>query len=128
MGGKSSKDGSWRQTSSVRSTASSSSSNTWGGLYQYPFDQESQTYAPQQSYTQQYSAPAQDYGSQNYGVGAEDFDLRRRLDRRYSRIADNFNSLEQVLILSPSLGKDMVVYFLHLITLPLETVVCCMGW
>ena len=111
MGGKSSKDGSWRQTSSVRST-DSSSSNTWGGLYQYPFDQESQNYAPQQSYTQQYSAPAQDYGSQNYGVGAEDFDLRRRLDRRYSRIADNFNSLEQVLILSPSLGKDMVVYFL----------------
>ncbi|KAK4603486.1 hypothetical protein RGQ29_012132 [Quercus rubra] len=95
MGGKSSKDGSWRQTSSVRST-DSSSSNTWGGLYQYPFDQESQNYAPQQSYTQQYSAPAQDYGSQNYGVGAEDFDLRRRLDRRYSRIADNFNSLEQV--------------------------------
>ncbi|XP_075635824.1 E3 ubiquitin-protein ligase RGLG2-like isoform X2 [Castanea sativa] len=46
---------------------------------------------------QQYYAPAQDYGSQNYGVGAEDFDHRRRLDRRYSRIADNFNSLEQVI-------------------------------
>lgn len=111
MGCKSSKAGSWRQTSSIRST--SSSSNTWGGLYQSPFDQESQNYVPpQQSYTQQYYAPAQDYGSQNYGVGAEDFDHRRRLDRRYSRIADNFNSLEQVLILSPSLGKDMVVYFL----------------
>ncbi|KAL4602554.1 hypothetical protein ACB092_10G060700 [Castanea dentata] len=44
---------------------------------------------------QQYYAPAQDYKSQNYGVGAKDFDHRRRLDRRYSRIADNFNSLEQ---------------------------------
>ncbi|KAL4642612.1 hypothetical protein ACB092_02G032300 [Castanea dentata] len=85
MGGKSSKAGSWRQTSSIRSTASSS--NTWGGLYQSLFDQESQNY---------YYAPAQDYGSQNYGVGAEDFDRRRRLDRRYSRIADNFNSLKQV--------------------------------
>lgn len=111
MGGRSSKDGSWGRTSSIRST-DSSSSNTWGGLYQSPFDQESQTYAPpQHSYTQQYHAPAQDYGSQNYGVGAEDFDLGRRLDRRYSRIADKFNSLEQVLMLSPSLGKDMVVYF-----------------
>ncbi|XP_075649084.1 E3 ubiquitin-protein ligase RGLG2-like [Castanea sativa] len=95
MGGKSSKDGSLSQTSSIRSTGSSS--NAWGGLYQSPFDQESQNYAPpQQSYTQEYYAPAQDYGSQNYGVGAENFDHIRRLDRRYSRIADNFKSLEQV--------------------------------
>ncbi|KAL4599880.1 hypothetical protein ACB092_11G159300 [Castanea dentata] len=93
--GKSSKAGSWRQTSSIHSTASSS--NTWGGLYQSPFDQESQNYVPpQQSYTQQYYALAQDYGSQNYGVSAKDFDHRRRLDMRYSRIADNFNSLKQV--------------------------------
>ncbi|XP_075634083.1 E3 ubiquitin-protein ligase RGLG2-like isoform X2 [Castanea sativa] len=69
----------------------------WIILYQSPFDQESQNFVPpQQSYTQQYYAPAQDYGSQNYGVGAEDFDHRRRLNRRYSRIANNFNSLEQV--------------------------------
>ncbi|KAF3974813.1 hypothetical protein CMV_001887 [Castanea mollissima] len=62
-----------------------------------PFDQESQNFVPpQQSYTQQYYAPAQDYGSQNYGVGAKDFDHRRRLNKRYSRIANNFNSLEQV--------------------------------
>ncbi|KAM3691321.1 hypothetical protein ACJW31_08G006700 [Castanea mollissima] len=95
MGGKSLKAGSWRQTSSIHSTTSSS--NKCGGLYQSLFDQESQNYVPpQQPYMQQYHAPAQDYGSQNYGVGAEDFDHRRRLDRRYSRIADNFNSLEQV--------------------------------
>uniref|UniRef100_A0A2N9H043 VWFA domain-containing protein n=1 Tax=Fagus sylvatica TaxID=28930 RepID=A0A2N9H043_FAGSY len=96
MGGRSSKEGSWRQASSIRSTSSSSS--TWVGEYQLPYGQESQSYAPpQQSYSSQLSyPPSQDYVPQDYGGGAEAFDHRKTLDRRYSRIADNYNSLEQV--------------------------------
>ena len=113
MGGRSSKEGSWRQASSIRSTSSSSS--TWGGEYQPPYGQESQTYAPpQQSHSSQLSyPPSQDYVPQYYGGGAEAFDHRKTLDRRYSRIADNYNSLEQVL--SQSLGKHIVDRLLHFI-------------
>ncbi|GFY83099.1 RING domain ligase2 [Actinidia rufa] len=73
MGGKFSREGSWRQSSSVQSASSS-----WS-QYEYPqstHTQESQIYAPQVAY------PA--------------YPPQRNLDRRYSRIADDFNSLEGV--------------------------------
>ncbi|XP_057982996.1 E3 ubiquitin-protein ligase RGLG2-like [Malania oleifera] len=89
MGGKSSRDESWRQTSR------SSSSSSWDH-YGYPqpqstYPQESQNYVTQQSYVPQqpYYAPSQSFGGQSS-------EPQRRLDRRYSRIADNYNSLEQV--------------------------------
>ncbi|GMP30208.1 hypothetical protein CsSME_00004974 [Camellia sinensis var. sinensis] len=90
MGGRNSRDGSWRQSSPVRPSSSST------GPYEYnqpSYPQESQSYAPQMAYPayppQQYHAPPQNYGGRPQ-------EPQRKLDRRYSRIADNYNSLEQV--------------------------------
>ncbi|KAL7232671.1 hypothetical protein ACSBR2_010643 [Camellia fascicularis] len=101
MGGKNSREGSWRQSSSIRSTSSSrdqyegSASSPWG-QYEYPqasYPQESQSYAPQTAYPayppQQYYSPPQNYGTRPH-------EPQRKLDRRYSRIADNYNTLEEV--------------------------------
>lgn len=82
MGAKSSKE-----ASPYRSTSSSS----WGagGYSQSSYGHETPSYVPQQSYpSQQYYTSSQEcYGNVDNG---------RRLDRRYSRIADNYNSLEEV--------------------------------
>ncbi|KAL7190308.1 hypothetical protein ACSBR2_022564 [Camellia fascicularis] len=90
MGGRNSRDGSWHQSSPVRPSSSST------GPYEYnqpSYPQESQSYAPQMAYPayppQQYYAPPQNYGGRPQ-------EPQRKLDRRYSRIADNYNSLEQV--------------------------------
>lgn len=56
-----------------------------------PYGQESQSYVPQQSY----SSP-QYYPPENYHGGAAPADNGRKFDRRYSRIADNYQSLEEV--------------------------------
>ncbi|CAI9112827.1 OLC1v1013320C1 [Oldenlandia corymbosa var. corymbosa] len=78
MGGKSSKN-----PSSGRYSSYSSSSNSWNdyGNQQYPYAQPSQTYAPPPVY-------------QNYDVPPPE--ARKRLERKYSRIEDDYNSLEQV--------------------------------
>jgi E3 ubiquitin-protein ligase RGLG len=92
MGGRSSKEASWRQTSFPRSNSSSPSG------YQPPYGQESFNYAPQPSYSSPQDYPSsQEYVSQDYG-GGQAPDNRAKLERRYSRIADNYNSLEQVQI------------------------------
>uniref|UniRef100_A0A9I9DPE0 RING-type domain-containing protein n=1 Tax=Cucumis melo TaxID=3656 RepID=A0A9I9DPE0_CUCME len=82
MGAKSSKE-----ASPYRSTSSSS----WGGggYAQSSYGHETPSYVPQQSYpSQQYYTSSQEcYGNVDNG---------RRLDRKYSRIADNYNSLEEV--------------------------------
>ncbi|XWS30423.1 hypothetical protein CRYUN_Cryun24cG0116500 [Craigia yunnanensis] len=94
MGGSSSKEGSRRLNSSYRSNSSSWDSRH--GYPQYSYGQESQSYAPQHSYASpqyyqpsqqepQYSAPSQDHSSD-----------KRTLNRSYSRISDNYNSLDQV--------------------------------
>ncbi|XP_057464602.1 E3 ubiquitin-protein ligase RGLG2-like [Actinidia eriantha] len=73
MGGKFSREGSWRQSSSV-----GSASYSWS-QYEHPQSthaQESQSYAPQAAY------PA--------------YPPQRNLDRRFKRIADDYNSLEEV--------------------------------
>lgn len=89
MGGRSSKEGSWRQNSTIRSSSSS-----WGGYSQSPYDQDIQSYSAQQSFSspQYVYPPQQDYDVGHAAPGG------RRLDRRYSKIADNYNSLEQVKI------------------------------
>lgn len=90
MGGRSSKEGSWRQTSSFRSNSSSFSG------YQPPYGQENSNFAPQQSYSSpQYYPSSQEYVSQDDG-GGQVADNRVKLERKYSRIADHYNSLEQV--------------------------------
>ncbi|XP_062010234.1 E3 ubiquitin-protein ligase RGLG2-like [Rosa rugosa] len=117
MGGRSSKeDGSLRQNS----YGSRSSSSSWSGYppVQSPYV-ESQGYAPQQSYPpSQYSypPPRQDDGQEtqayhppqqpsypssssqysNPPQQPPDYGGQRKLDRRYSRIADSYNSLEEV--------------------------------
>ncbi|XP_061343018.1 E3 ubiquitin-protein ligase RGLG2-like [Gastrolobium bilobum] len=101
MGGRSSKEeDNWRQNSSVQ--RSSSSASSWSA---YPdprsgYGQGGYTYEPQQpSYpTQPYYAPP----PQNYGYEPHARDRvahrpdERRLDRKYSRIADNYNSIDEV--------------------------------
>ncbi|KAG7016218.1 E3 ubiquitin-protein ligase RGLG2, partial [Cucurbita argyrosperma subsp. argyrosperma] len=88
MGAKSSKE-----ASTYRSTSSSSwgggGGGGGGGYSQSSYGHETPSYAPQQSYSSQqhYTSPQECYGNVDNG---------RRLDRRYSRIADNYNTLEEV--------------------------------
>ncbi|KAF3444544.1 hypothetical protein FNV43_RR14236 [Rhamnella rubrinervis] len=88
MGGRSSKVDSWRRNSSFRS-----SSSPWGSGYPpSPYVEDGQSYSAQQSFASpQYSYPppqVYDGGHANDGTG--------RLKRKYSRIAENYNSFEQV--------------------------------
>ncbi|KAK7266825.1 hypothetical protein RIF29_19482 [Crotalaria pallida] len=106
MGGSSSKENnSWRQNSSVQ--RSSSSASAWN---QYPDTQSDHgqggyAYERQQSYPaqpQQYynDAPPPrptDYGYEPYASGrVTHLNDRKKLERKYSRIADNYNSIDEV--------------------------------
>lgn len=94
MGGGGSKEGKWGQSSSsFRST--SSSRNQYDNQYSQPY------YPPQQPYyapENQYYPPQQP--QQGYptasSYGGVTNEPKKRLDRRYSRIADDYSSLEQV--------------------------------
>lgn len=103
MGARLSREGSWRSTSSVRSN-----SNSW----ESPNDFFQTSYGTQESYSYNY-APQQSFGSQQHmhNPSSQDHSTertqqysatqnhggdRRQLDRRYSRIADNYKSLDQV--------------------------------
>ncbi|KAK7364835.1 hypothetical protein VNO80_13579 [Phaseolus coccineus] len=105
MGGNNSKeDNNWRQNSSVRSRPSASS---WGA---YPdphsgYGQGGYAYEPQQpSYPTQQNYYAPPPPQQNYGYEPQPHDSGRvashrnekRLDRKYSRIEDNYNSIDEV--------------------------------
>ncbi|XP_020237409.1 E3 ubiquitin-protein ligase RGLG2 isoform X2 [Cajanus cajan] len=104
MGGSNSKEDNWRQNSSGRSAPSSSS---WSA---YPdphagYGQGGYAYEPQQPYpTQQHYYSAPPPPPQNYGYEPQPHDSGRvaghrnekRLDRKYSRIADNYNSIDEV--------------------------------
>ncbi|KAK6256390.1 hypothetical protein SCA6_017695 [Theobroma cacao] len=110
MGSSSSREGSWRQNSSIRSNSPSWSSHqgypqsSYGHESQGYAPRESQGYAPQYSYASpQYYPPTQDpqyhppTQDPHYYPPTQDHDRdKRTLDRRYSRIADNYNSLDQV--------------------------------
>ncbi|XP_028772442.1 E3 ubiquitin-protein ligase RGLG2-like [Neltuma alba] len=93
MGGKSSKEEGWERGSSYRSTSSSS----WSSYPQSSYD-GSQPYEPQQSYSTQqyYIPPPQNYGHEPYATGRVAGDNRNKFERMYSRIADNYNSVEEV--------------------------------
>lgn len=85
MGGKSSKHRSSRRNSSSRSN-----SQQWSH-YGYP----------ESPYTQSRSTPQYEYAppTPSYG-GTQAPETRKRLERKYSRIDDNYNSLDQVLLQS----------------------------
>ncbi|BFG16286.1 hypothetical protein CerSpe_025600 [Prunus speciosa] len=89
MGGKSSKDSSPRPFSLSGSTASSSSS--WD---QYGYPQPSRP--PQNPYCtpQHHYAPSPSFNRVSQTVTVPN--PRRRLDRKYSKIADNYRSLDEV--------------------------------
>lgn len=107
MGGKSSKEGSYRADSSTRW------SSAWAGYQedqptysessnaQPSYGQESQSYPPppqesyqiaQPYYAPEYTAPA----APRPAAPAAPWPQERKIDRRYSRIADSYNSLEEV--------------------------------
>ncbi|CDP16621.1 unnamed protein product [Coffea canephora] len=108
MGASNSRDNNGRQ---------SSSSSSWDQYNQYPpsvgYSQDSYPQSYQQdsySYPSRPTVPAygppppqqqqqhhyQGTSAQSYGYGGQAPAAERKLDRRYSRIADNYNSLEEV--------------------------------
>ncbi|MBA0799676.1 hypothetical protein Gohar_010178 [Gossypium harknessii] len=92
MGGSSSKDVNWRQNSSYRTSSASWDSHTGNPQY----GQESPSYISQySSASPQYYPPSQPE-PQYYPPPQNRGSDKRTLDRRYSRIADNYNSLDQV--------------------------------
>ncbi|XP_022990089.1 E3 ubiquitin-protein ligase RGLG2-like [Cucurbita maxima] len=105
MGAKSS-----REASFYRSTSSSSpSSSSWdrGGYSHSSYGHETPSHMPQQSYSQSSYGhetpsymPQPTYPSQQYYKFPQEaygnVDNGRRLDRRYSMIADDYHSLEEV--------------------------------
>ncbi|KAF4373281.1 hypothetical protein CsatB_021392 [Cannabis sativa] len=104
MGGKSSKEDSSYRTRSLGSRASSSS---WNEYPESTYEQGIPNYASQQYYAPQHQ-PQQSYAPPESFVQPEYYASPpppppqaapsgvRRLDRRYSRIADNYNSLDEV--------------------------------
>lgn len=109
MGGKSSKEENWERGSgsSFRSTSSSYPQSAYdrGQNYEPQQSFSSQQYyiPPPQNYGQQppppsygQQPPPHNYGHESYATGRSTGDNRNKLERRYSRIADNYNSLDQV--------------------------------
>lgn len=103
MGGRSSREGSFRQNSSSRSSSSS-----WSyPQVQSPYAEESQSYPPPQ---QAYPAPAQPYypPSQDYGGAPA---TRPTVGRKYSIISDSYQSLEEVRLLRSIFCKLSFFWF-----------------
>lgn len=87
MGNKSSKGFSRRRSSSFASTAAS-----YQGYPQSPYPQQNQYYPTQPYYTPQHhfaSPPTNNHSSPAPRT-------EKKLERKYSRIADNYHTLEQV--------------------------------
>ncbi|KAJ6351536.1 hypothetical protein OIU78_007454 [Salix suchowensis] len=112
MGGKSSKGSRRRDYSSYGSAASSSSWNHYeyppASPYPYPPPSPQQsTYSTQQHH----HAPAASNPSYSYESQMPPQQPHKRLDRKYSRIADNYQTLDQ------ELGRDgCYMLVLHLQT------------
>lgn len=112
MGGSSSRDDSWRRSNSSSwgypqagypqssfAEDSYSQSSYPQDSYNYPSRPTVPAYGPPQQTVPAYGPPQQSStSSQRYGGGGHSRPelAQRRLDRRYSRIADNYNSLEEV--------------------------------
>ncbi|KAK6153107.1 hypothetical protein DH2020_012746 [Rehmannia glutinosa] len=108
MGNKSSTPrdgGSWRQSSTARSSSSAGWQHDYG---QSSYSQYAQNYPVQQPYPAGYPppnyVPPQDYDTPSQPPAPVQHNVppsqmhapQKKLDRRYSRIADNYNSLEEV--------------------------------
>ncbi|KAJ0629422.1 putative transcription factor C2H2 family [Helianthus annuus] len=101
MGGKSSKEGSYRHSSSFQSGSSSFTGSQYGSSPQqsYSYPPPPHYAAPVQeaypAYPQHYAAPFPSTVPAPAPAPAPSRP-QKKLDRRYSRIADNYSSLEQV--------------------------------
>ncbi|KAL2500116.1 E3 ubiquitin-protein ligase RGLG2 [Abeliophyllum distichum] len=89
-----SKGESGRPSSSFQS--SSSSPLQHGNPPQSSYSQYAQNYPVQHPYPAGHPPPNQSYAPQNYGAPSQSHVPQKKFDRRYSRIADNYNSLEEV--------------------------------
>ncbi|KAI5443329.1 E3 ubiquitin-protein ligase RGLG2 [Lathyrus oleraceus] len=105
MGGQSSKEEDLRQDSSLRSSSSASASS-WNsypdphsgygqGGYPYTYDSQQPSYQPY--YDTRPPPPPQNYDHEPRTSGrVPRQDDKRKLERKYSRIADNYNSIDEV--------------------------------
>ncbi|XP_059445885.1 E3 ubiquitin-protein ligase RGLG5-like [Corylus avellana] len=92
MGAKSSKGSGRRELRSYDSGGSSG----WN-QYGYPHPQQPPYYTPQHQHAPPPPSSSFNYGSQSsFNYGSETPQPQRKLDRKYSRIADNYRSLDQV--------------------------------
>lgn len=105
MGGQSSKEENLRQDSSLRSSSSASSWNSYPdphlgygqGGYPYTYESQQPSYPTHPYYDAQPPPPPQNYGYEPQTSGrVPRHDDRRKLERKYSRIADNYNSIDEV--------------------------------
>ncbi|CAI8594818.1 unnamed protein product [Vicia faba] len=104
MGGQSSKEENLRQDSSLRSSSSASASS-WNsypdphlgygrGGYPYSYDAQQPSYQPY--YDTRPPPPPQNYDHEPHTSGrVPRQDDKRKLERKYSRIADNYNSIDE---------------------------------
>ncbi|KAJ1391535.1 Zinc finger, RING-type [Sesbania bispinosa] len=102
MGGQSSKeDNNLRQNSYARSSSSASSWSAYPdphsgyGQGGYTYEQQQPSYPTQHYYAP--PPPPQNYGYEPHASGrVARHDDNRKLERKYSRIADNYNSIDEV--------------------------------
>lgn len=94
MGAKSSKGSGRREVGSYDSGGPS----TWNQYgYPQPSYPQHPYYTPQHQHAPPPSSSSFNYGSQaSFNYGSEPPPPQRKLDRKYSRIADNYRSLDQV--------------------------------
>ncbi|KAK7271877.1 hypothetical protein RJT34_28130 [Clitoria ternatea] len=102
MGGNNSKeDSNWRQNSSVRASSSASAYpdpySGYGAQGGYSYEPQQQPYPTQQYYAP--PPPSQNYGYEpqpHASVRVVSHNHERKLDRKYSRITDNYSSIDEV--------------------------------
>ncbi|XP_050377813.1 E3 ubiquitin-protein ligase RGLG2-like [Argentina anserina] len=104
MGGITSKSSSSRQSSFSSRSSSWNHQNYEQAPYAQPYAPTSHDSGQQQHYAQPYAPTSHDSGqqqhyappTQSYGGGAWGSESKKKLERKYSKIDDNYNSLDQV--------------------------------
>ena len=112
MGSSSSKGNSFR-------SASSSSWSNREDYQNYPSQQPYPSYAPPQQPYQGYPPPPQ---YQSREAPPQDYGHRRTLERRYSRIADDYRSLDEVILRVASVNFRCKCSVVVLWVFPLDSV------
>lgn len=130
MGSKNSKGSGRREFTSYGSASSSTYNQQYGYPPQTPYHQPSSySYTPQH----QHGPPptSSSYGSQasyNYGSEIPVAQPHRKLDRKYSRIADNYRSLDEVRPICSMYVCDFLYYFKDHLFLCFVFFIWCLVW